>query len=75
MICQAAMMRHRKVDTNSLAELWGIGPLKAKATLRATTQRFKRSAILPIGRRYRADRFYKVKRLVAKFSTDTISDW
>ena len=64
--------RHRRIDANSLAEIWGIGPLKAKATLHATTQRFKRSAILPIGRRYRADRFYKVKRLDAKFSTDTM---
>ena len=64
--------RHRKFDALTLAENWGIGPNQAKATLDATTQRFKRSAILPISRRYRADRFYKTKRLDGKFSTDTL---
>ena len=67
-----SMERHRKLDANSSGDNWGIEPLKAKATLHATTQRFKRSAILPIGRRYWVDRFYKVKRLDAKFSTDTM---
>ena len=67
-----SMERYRKLDAKSLAENWGIGQLKAKATFYPTTQRFKRSAILPIGRRYRADRFYKVKRLDAKFFTDTM---
>ena len=42
------------------------------ATLNATTQRGRRSAILPIGRRYRADRAYNMKRLNAKFATDTL---
>lgn len=64
--------RHRKLDIDTLAENWCIGPNKAKATLEATTQQFQRSAILPISRRYRADRFYKVKRLDGKFSTDTL---
>ena len=64
--------RHHKLDADGLAENWLIGPIKAKATLRATTQNFKRSAILPIGRRYRADRFYDMKKLDGHFSTDTI---
>ena len=64
--------RHKKLDAMSLAENWGIGPIRAKATLLATTQQFMRSAILPIIRRYMADRFFNAKRLDGKFSTDTL---
>ena len=64
--------RHNKSSAEVLAENWCIGLMKAKATLGATTQHFKRSAILPISRRYRADRFYDLKKLDAKFFTDTI---
>ncbi len=64
--------RHSKLTAEALAENWCIGLMKAKSTLLATTQHFKRSAILPISRRYRADRFYDTKRLDGKFSTDTI---
>ena len=38
----------------------------------ATTQRGTRSAILPIARRYRADRMYNLPRLNANFATDTL---
>ena len=41
------------------------------ATLLATTQNGVRSAILPLSRRYRADRMYNTKRLRGKFATDT----
>jgi hypothetical protein len=41
--------RHSKITADHLAERFGIGPERAKATLRATTQRGLRSAILPIG--------------------------
>ena len=64
--------RHNKYSAETLAENWYIELIKANATLDATTQHFKRSAILPISRRYRADRFYDLKRLDNKFSTDTI---
>ena len=64
--------RHNKLSAEALAENWCIGIIKAQSTLGATTQHFRRSAILPISRRYRADRFYELKRLDGKFSTDTI---
>ena len=64
--------RHKQVNVMTLADTWGIGPLRAAATLKATTQQFRRSAILPISRRYRADRFYEMKKLNGKFATDTI---
>ena len=63
--------KHQRVDANTIAKLWGIGFNRAKATLNCTTQRGSRSAILPLSRRYRADRMYSMKRLNAKFATDT----
>ena len=63
--------RHKKVTALELAESWGIGPKQAKATLLATTQRGTQSALLPLSRRYRADRMYRMKRLNTKFATDT----
>ena len=63
--------RHVKVSAELIAERFGIGPTRAHRTLRVTTQRGVRSAILPISRRYRADRVFGVKRLSGKFSTDT----
>jgi hypothetical protein len=64
--------RHGKKTADSIAELWCIGPKRAKATLNATTQRGIRSAILPLSRRYRADRMYNLKRLNGRFATDTL---
>ena len=64
--------RHKQLTSLQLAEDWCIGYRRAEATLKATTQNATRSAILPISRRYRADRRYNVKRLNGKFSTDTI---
>lgn len=64
--------RHKKANALTLSENWGIGLKKAKATLEATTQNSIRSAILPLSRRYRSDRYYNVKRLNGKFATDTL---
>jgi hypothetical protein len=64
--------RHSNITADHVAERFGIGTERAKATLRATTQRGMRSAILPIGRRYQADRMFQVRRLKGKFATDTL---
>ena len=63
--------RHLGISPENIAELWGIGYNRAKITIEATTQRGTRSALLPLSRRYRADRIYKMKRLDGKFATDT----
>ena len=63
--------RHLKITAETLAEKFGISIPRAQKTLRVTTQRGVRSAILPISRRYRADRMFSVKRLNGKFATDT----
>ena len=64
--------RHAKMSAEVLADRFGIGLERAKQTLKATTQQGTRSALLPISRRYRADRQFGIKRLNGKFSTDTI---
>jgi hypothetical protein len=64
--------RHLKVTAQVLAERFGISIPQAQRTLRVTTQRGVRSAILPISQRYRADRMFSVKRLNGKFATDTV---
>ena len=64
--------RHNQITAEDLAEKFCIGVERAKATLRATRQRGTRSAILPISRRYRADRRFEVRRLDGKFATDTL---
>ena len=64
--------RHSKLSAENVSECWGIGIKRAQQTLMATTQRGTRSAILPLSRRYRADRRFNLKRLNAKFSTDTL---
>ena len=64
--------RHIKMSAEVLANRFGIGLERARQTLRATNQRGTRSALLPISRRYRADRQFDVKRLKGKFATDTI---
>ena len=64
--------RHVKISAELLADRFGIGLERARQTLKSTTQRGTRSALLPITRRYRADRKFGVRRLNGKFSTDTI---
>ena len=64
--------RHSQLTAETLSENFMIGPGRAKATLDATIQRGTKSAILPIARRYRADRMFKVPRLHSKFATDTV---
>ena len=64
--------RHSSVTPQELSEVFGIGHIQAQRTLHATTQRGMRSAILPLSRRYRADRILQEKRLAGKFATDTL---
>jgi len=63
--------RHGKMTAESIAERFGIGIRRARQTLQATLQRGMRSAILPITRRYRADRVFTLRRLAGKYSSDT----
>ena len=64
--------RHAKMSAEVLADRFAIGVQRARDTMAATMQKGTRSAVLPISRRYRADRRFGVKRLSGKFSTDTL---
>ena len=63
--------RHSKFNEDTLANRFGISGKKARATLEVTHQKGTRSALLPLSRRYKADRRYKLRRLEDKFATDT----
>ena len=64
--------RHFKESAELIDELWCIGINISQATLGATTQRGIKSAILPLARRYRADRVFSMRWLNARFATDTL---
>ena len=61
-----------EMDDIPAKHTFAIGPNKARATIRVTTQNGVRSAIMPLSRRYRSDRMYNVKRLRGRFATDTV---
>ena len=64
--------RHSDVTATDLSERWCISLFQAKETLKRTTQRFIRSAILPLARRYKADRMFELPRLRGDWFTDTL---
>ena len=64
--------RHSMVSAQSLSEKWQIGVQQAAKTIKATTQAGVRSALMPLGRRYRADRMFHRRRLHDRFYTDTM---
>ena len=65
--------RHHGVSAELLAQKWGIGLEKAKATLMCATQKAIRSAIMPLTRRYRTDMMsQRLRRLSTTWYTDTL---
>jgi hypothetical protein len=64
--------RHSDVSAQELSERWFIGIAQAHETIKVTTQNYTRSAILPLSRRYRADRIYEKPLLRGDYYTDTM---
>jgi hypothetical protein len=64
--------RHSSVSPEELSERWQIGLEQAKETLKRTTQRLARSAVMPLARRYKADRAFQTKRLDGMWASDTM---
>ena len=62
--------RHSNNTSEDLSERWIIIIAQEKLTLKATTQRLKQSEVMPLSRRYRADRMFGVKRLDCIMATD-----
>lgn len=64
--------RHTSVTPEDLSERWHISLRQATETLKRTTQKIVRSAVLPLARRYRADRMFHQKRLDGMWACDTM---
>ena len=64
--------RRADVTPQALADRWMIGLEQATLTLKSTTQRYLRSALLPLARRYKADRIFHRPRLQGEWFTDTV---
>ena len=64
--------RHSSVSPQDLSEQWFIDLKKAKDTIKNTTQRILRSALLPLARRYRADWMYERPRIQGVVYTNTM---
>ena len=64
--------RHSSITSAELSDRWCISLRQANMTLNATTRRFKRSALMPLSRRYRVDRMFGLRYLDHMISTDTI---
>ena len=64
--------RKSDVSPQALSERWGISISTAIKTLNKSTQKFLRSGILPLSRRYRMDRVFHRKTLAGVWSTDTM---
>lgn len=68
----ATSKRHAGVTAHELSERWLIGLAQAHETIKVTTQNCIRSAVLPLSRRYRADRVFEKPLLCGDFYTDTM---
>ena len=64
--------RKMTVTATDLSQRWFIGLKQAEKTIHATMQRLLRPAILPLVRRYRADRMYERPRCRGVVYTDTM---
>ena len=65
--------RKQNVSAADISERWFIGLQQAANTIKATAQRLLRSAILPLARRYRADRMYERPQFRGVIYTDTLN--
>ena len=64
--------RHLAVTLTELSERWLISLAQSTATLKSTTQNIVRSAVLPLGRRYKADHLYHLLRLPGDWYTNNL---
>jgi hypothetical protein len=64
--------RHVAITAAELSERWCIGLTQVTNTIRVTTQNGTRSTVLPLSRRYRADRVFERPLLRGQFYTDTV---
>ena len=68
----ASFDQHSDITLRNLSKDWGISTNTAAQTLKKTTQKFLRSAILLLERRYRIDRVFTRKTLSDTWPIDTM---
>ena len=61
--------RHFITTAEDLSKRWGLSISQAALNLKKTTQKLTRSAIMPLERRYRADRMFDIRRIHGTMST------
>jgi hypothetical protein len=64
--------RYSLVSPEDLSERWQIGLEQSKETLKRTTRRVIPLAVMPLVRRYCADRMFQTKRWAGKWASDTM---
>ena len=64
--------RNFSTTAEDLKERWGLSIYLAALTLKATTLKLTRSAIVPPAQISRADRTFEVRRINGKMSTNTM---
>ena len=64
--------RHTNTTAEDLSKRCSISMAQATSTLKVTTLILKSSDLMPLSRRYRADRMFGVKRLNCMMATNTL---
>ena len=64
--------RHSSTTSEDLSKRWGLSISQVALTLKATTQKMTRSAIMPLARRYRAYWIFNICRIHGKIATNTM---
>ena len=64
--------QHSNTTPADLSERWRISVAQAALTLKAITQKFVRSKIVPISRRYQEDCMFNIKRIHCTIAMDTM---
>ena len=65
--------RHSTITPSDLSERWYVGLGQAFQTLKVTTQQLMHSTILPLARRYQADRMFIRLHIHGNIYTDTMN--
>ena len=67
--------RNPTVSSEELKKRWHIGLKQARETISKKTQRLTFLAVMPLARRYKADRVFQTKSLTGMWDTDTMDGW
>ena len=65
-------IRHSSIIVEDFSERWGLSISQYALTLKSTTKKLTRSAIMPLARRYRADQMLGVRRIHETMSSNTM---